>query len=111
MTKKPHSTDREEENSPAKFSRRTTVASLLGLSGFSVSNGQTVQATNSNSRPWNQDVDAQGHKLSNLGSLSTANNPDEITDFAGENLSISDSGVLNATAINGGIGERGEKIH
>ena len=57
---------------------------------------------------WVEDVDAQGHDLANVGALvdvgsivgagsvSMADNPTAITDFAGANLSVGAGGVLNA---------------
>lgn len=46
---------------------------------------------------WKKDVDAQGNALLDVGSLTMDDNPTAITDLAGDNLSIDESGVLNAT--------------
>ncbi|MFB6299259.1 MAG: tail fiber domain-containing protein [Halobacteriales archaeon] len=85
-------------------SRRETMAGMLGLGGLGVlgSDRKTTPTGNLNAkpkkdgRPWNRDVDAQGHALLDLGQLVMEANSSEITDFEGDNLSIDASGVLNA---------------
>ncbi|MFC7212667.1 hypothetical protein ACFQO4_01050 [Saliphagus sp. GCM10025334] len=86
------------ERDDGTVTRRAAMA-LAGVTGAGLLGGAVGQvgATN-NPRPrrWEQDVDAQGHTLSDLGALEMAGS-EPITDFAGENLSI-ESGVLRATS-------------
>ena len=87
--------DTEEGGGSSGQLRRTVLGTLLGLGGLGVV-GTTPRASAAppKARPWNQDVDAQGNDLFNLGSLAMAANETEIYDFEGENLSI-DDGILN----------------
>jgi hypothetical protein len=90
--------DTEENRGMGSRSRRTVLGTLLGLGALSVvGTTQRASASPPKARPWNQNVNAQGNDLFNLGSLAMAANETEITDFEGEHLSIDDDGVLNAT--------------
>ena len=80
-------------------SRRTVLTALLGIGGLSLI-GRSSRASASlprKARPWNQDVNAKGNDLFNLGSLAMAANESEITDFEGDGLSIDADGILNAS--------------
>lgn len=58
-------------------------------------------ANGKSGRPWHDwdaDVDADGHALRDLGSLTTTANGTAITDFVGSNLSV-DDGTLNAGGV------------
>ncbi|MFC7230908.1 hypothetical protein ACFQMM_04830 [Saliphagus sp. GCM10025308] len=85
------------EREEGTVTRRAAMA-LAGVTGAGLLGGAVGQVgATSNPRPrrWEQDVDAQGHTLSDLGALEMAGS-DPITDFAGEDLTIED-GVLRAT--------------
>lgn len=115
-------TDRDKEESrdtnqksgcrtqPASLSRRTTLTSLLGVGGFGLLGANSAQGAENSPqpRPWNQDVDAQGHQLSDLGALSLQANTTAISHFEGQALSIDNNGVLNVTAS--GIWQSGDLI-
>jgi len=60
----------------------------------------TVESKSSASarRSWQENVDAEGYTLSDLGTLATRDNPTEIRDFEGDGLQI-DSGKLHASGI------------
>lgn len=77
--------------------RRTTLTrrAALGLAGVSSLSLLSGQAAAQN-RPWNRDVDAQGHMLCNLGELTMADNLTGIRDFEGENLRVNEEGILDA---------------
>ncbi|MDG5761561.1 right-handed parallel beta-helix repeat-containing protein [Natronococcus sp. A-GB1] len=91
----------EDRQNVASLSRRTAL-SLFGVGGLGLATG-TAGANSGHSgdqgnQPfydWREDVDAHGHAIEDLGSLSTSDNPTAIRDFAGENLAV-DDGVLNA---------------
>lgn len=77
----------------ARVSRRSALV-LLGLGGVGVLS-RPVTATGQGPR-WARDVDANGHRLFDLGALATRANSTDITDFAGANLTIDGAGVLRA---------------
>lgn len=81
------------------LSRRRALGVLAGLAGVGVASGSA--AGQPGGPVWQRDVDANGNDLNNLGGLDTEAHS-TITDFAGENLSIDDDGVLDAvdTRIN-----------
>lgn len=75
------------------LSRRGALASLIGLGGLGL--GSRRAQARHGGQHWRQAVDAGGNELFNLGALSMRANSTDITDFAGDNLTI-DSGVLHA---------------
>ena len=97
------------------LSRRGTLASIVGLGGWTLLGSDVTRAKSGNSRQgprprgWNQDVDAQGHELFNLDSLAMRSNSSKISDFEGSNLSI-DAGVLNATDTRTNVSDDGDLI-
>lgn len=95
--------------SPVTRRRTLTAGGLLALLGAGV--GTTTARRGAGQANgggavynWKRDVDAGGHALSSLGSLTMAANPTAITDLAGDNLAIDESGTLNATFPDGGTG-------
>lgn len=86
------------------LSRRSSLASLIGIGGLSLLGSSSVRGAGPPEgagpppKSWKRDVDANGHKLLNLGALTTSDNPSGIKNFAGDNLSIDDNGALNATS-------------
>lgn len=60
--------------------------------------------------PWEQATDAAGFSLSDLGSLTMSDNGMAITDFAGTNLSIDGSGLLNATDTHTAISDDDSEV-
>lgn len=85
-----------ETTTPSSSVSRRATLGLLGLGGLGLLGTQSAAAQQVQ-RPWRNDVDAQGNSLFDLGSLTMADNPTAITDFAGTNLTLDGSGVLNAT--------------
>lgn len=88
----------------SSINRRETLAAggvlaLLGIGVGSVSAQSESDQGNSGGAVynWQQNVDANGHELLDLGKLAMTDNPTAITDFAGTNLSIDENGVLNAS--------------
>lgn len=81
----------DDDETTIPLSRRAALGSLLGLGLLS----GPAQAEHKGVH-WKKDVDADGNRLSDLRSLAMTDDPTEIRDFAGENLSISNNGVLNA---------------
>lgn len=98
----------ETATSSSSFSRRAALG-LLGLGGLGVLGTQSA-AAQQGTRPWRTDVDAQGNKLFNLGALAMTDNPTEITDFGGTNLTIDGAGVLNATDTRTNISDGGGQV-
>lgn len=91
--------DRERDSDDSKLldgdiSRRGVAASILGLGGATLLTSG-ARGHSSRSRRWQQDVDAQGHHLYNLGELELQDSPGVIRDLAGQNLTI-DDGVLHS---------------
>lgn len=83
---------------------RREALTLLGIGGLGALSSGSASAQSKgkgkgNGGPpfynWQEDVDANSHALSKLGSLSMSANTASIQDFAGDNLSVKD-GVLNA---------------
>lgn len=82
----------KENESTSRVHRRDVLASLFVTGGLlSTQNAKAKSPV----RPWQQDVNAHGYNLQNLGSLSTIKNKKDIADFSGKNLFIKD-GVLHA---------------
>lgn len=106
--------EQESTNNEQKFSisRRMTLT-LLGLGSAGILGSQSTAAQEGqpqSTRVWATDVDAQGNRLDNLGTLTTQANSTDIRDFAGDNLFIDNNGVLNAQTVDGAWGASGEKI-
>jgi hypothetical protein len=102
-------TSEKTQSSGLSLMRREALA-LLGIGGLgALTSGSVAAQSRGNGRGtppvynWQEDVDANGHALSELGSLSMSANATSIQDFTGENLSIKD-GVLTAA---GGSGQSG----
>lgn len=103
MSDESPSDSREESN--GKLTRRNTLA-LLGGGGLSQYLVGSSDGMPSNNQPgnqpwydWKQDVNANGHSLQNLGSLSTSRGSTPITDFTGSNLRVDGEGVLSANEV------------
>lgn len=91
----------DSNDTPASVSRRHTLASLLGIGGLSlvgsrVARGAPPAGAGPPPRSWNQDVDAQGNRLLDLGALAMSDDTSEIARFEGENLTVDGSRTLNA---------------
>lgn len=95
----------DSENS-SHLARRGVVLGLLGATGLGMVGSQPAAAQSS--RPWNQDVNADGHELMNLGALHMAADSAPITSFETADLSI-ENGTLR-TNVAEGWGASGEKI-
>lgn len=67
-------------------SRRGALAALAGIGGLTLSS-RSGQASHKGLH-WKKDVDAGENTLFNLGGLSMAANPTEITDFVGDLLEL-----------------------
>lgn len=89
------------------LSRRGALASLVGLGGLSVLSG-SAQAAHRGPH-WRRDVDADGNRLLDLGALAMRDDPTEIADFAGSNLSIDDN-VLNARDTRTNVSDGGDQV-
>lgn len=104
--------DREDTQKNYPITRRTILATL-GISGLGLYSDTTQASEADTSRNpiynWQKDVDANSHELSDLRALSMAAGSSSVVDFAGDNLSIDDSGVLNASTA-GGIATSGKRI-
>lgn len=90
-------TDDEADAEPLSSTRREAMG-LLGFGGFGFGRGRSGRG--GRGQPfydWQDDVDANGNDLVDLGALSTVDTQTPIRDFAGENLSV-DDGVLHADA-------------
>lgn len=79
---------------PLPTSRRSALATVLGLGGLSVLS-DSAQAGHGGTH-WRRDVDADGNTLFDLGALAMLDNETRIRDFAGANLAIDGDDVLNA---------------
>jgi len=77
---------------------------LAGLGGLGLLSGTGAAKKGKSGRPWNRDVNADGHALSNLGSLSMGADDAAIEGFTGGNLAVGDDGALTAE-------ETAESIH
>lgn len=86
--------DSETETGRIPVSRRGTLTSLAGVGGLGLMIG-TARAGHQGPH-WRNDVDADGNALFDLGGLSTRADGTRITEFAGDNLTISGN-VLDAT--------------
>jgi hypothetical protein len=102
-------TDEKTQSSGLSLMRREALA-LFGIGGLGVLTSGSAAAQSrgkgSDTSPfynWQQDINANSHALSELGSLSMSANSTSIQDFAGENLSIKD-GVLTAAVGSGQSG-------
>lgn len=85
----------EKPNDAVTTTRRGALA-LAGLTGLGlVSRPAAARGGNQPFYDWREDVDANGRTLTNLGALSTVDNPAAIRNLAGQNLSVED-GVLHA---------------
>lgn len=92
-----------ETGERSTLTRRAALA-LTGITGAGVLAGGAARAGGSrngttNSRPWNQDVDAQGHSLLNLGELEMAEGGAPICDFEGENLHVGGNGLRASSKV------------
>jgi len=110
MTPSENESDHESSDWKPEMTRRKVMAAAgmggLGAllsAGTGTAGAASPSKQESQARPWNQDVDAQGYNLKNLGALSTSASDATITDFAGENLEVDSDGVLNALSTNEGF--------
>lgn len=99
MSNDREATDEYTAQEKSGISRRKALG-MAGLGGLGILSTQSAagQQDGRGNQPfynWREDVDANGHALGDLGSLSMADNPTAIRDFTGENLDI-DDGVLHA---------------
>lgn len=102
MTDDSPTTDGEavsSEGPSSELTRRSAMAALGLLGGAGALVGGASASSGGGDRPWRQDVDANGHTLSDLGALSTSASGTSIRDFAGQHLSVDDDGVLNANEL------------
>lgn len=88
------------------ISRRATLG-LLGVGGLGLLGDQA--SAQQRSRPWQTDVDAGGHTLSNLGALEMAANEETITDFEGPNLTI-DGTILTSKNTQTNVSDGGTQV-
>lgn len=96
QTNEPTTTEEEPTNQKVDLplSRRTALASLLGLGGLGLMSN-SVQAEHKGVH-WNKHVDAEGFRLFDLGVLSMSRTGDDIRSFDGKHLSVTDDGRLSA---------------
>ncbi len=99
-------TNSDESTEESAISRRGTLGLLgTGLGGLITGTASARQDNgNGGNQPWydwDGDVDANGHALSGLGSLSMSAGDAPVSELAGANLSVTD-GTLNADSCTPG---------
>jgi len=91
-----------DSESPSDYTlpRRGALALLgAGIAGLGMDSASAAQNGGNGNQPWydwDSDVDAHENTLQNLGSLSMAGTDAPVSDFTGNNLSVTD-GTLNAS--------------
>lgn len=92
---------RENQSDNNAFLSRRHVLGLLSAVGVSaaapgLASAQQDEGSGQPWYEWDEEVDANGNALRNLGSLSMASGSTAISEFVGDNLSVDDGGTLNA---------------
>jgi len=93
--------------------RRELLAVLAGVGGLGLVGSQAASAQPRRGPParkWNQDIDAQGNELLDLGALTMRANGTAITDFEGTGLTIDANGVLTVADPRTNVSDDGSTV-
>lgn len=98
-----HEHDHTQNENEHTLARRGALTLLsAGLGGLVLPSASARSGNGTGDQPWHTwdtDVNANGNQVRNLGGLSTTTNDTPLSDFAGQNLSIDQEGVLNAEGL------------
>lgn len=106
--------DAESQHEPhgGLLGRRMTLG-LVGLGMLALTPGRANAQPNRGNQPfsnWQQDVDANGHELSNLGGLQFQHDSEVVSSLLGGNLAVDAEGVLSADDTRTNVSEGGTEV-